>query len=204
MKRIQLLLIFSLCVLAGKAQPYQDKFLIMGSPQHLFVNGLSVDFDIKIKQNSWIVFSPQYYFDEKESTNVTDLELSGYNSMSGGGLGIANKLFLSKYPFYFSYGAAYHYFDIPGAHAVNRENDNYNYHIIEPHENITINRITGKCIFGFQGAIHKHLYVDLYLGFGIRYSIYNGNTLVTMSKSFYDYGYSGVMPFAGFRFGVGF
>ncbi len=196
MKRNHLLIIFSMCVLIGKAQPYEDKLLIMGSPQHLIIGGLSLDFDVKIKPNSWLVFSPQYYIDVNNTGG--GIFLSGYNSMSGGGLGIANKLFLSKYPFYFSYGAAYHYFDI------SRDLSNpYNY-TFNQQENIAINRITGKCIIGFQKALFEHLYLDLFLGFGVRYSMYDKNSSISVSNTFLDLGYSGVMPFGGFRFGVGF
>ncbi len=218
---LSLLLIGSFVSLkAEQPEKKEYNFVIFGVPQYLISNGLRIDLDIHQKGTPhWLIISPYYYFDR---SSVDLLNLGGsddyydpysYDKMIGIGLGVGRKTFLSKEPvsqrFYLYYGATYKYFDIDGNNFTWVEyidTDGLPYQQMDDLEyTMKINSLAASAAIGYQTQIMPSLYLDFFLGFGVRYSFHKSPQHVTTkyNRGTNDYGYTGTSLVGGIRFGIG-
>lgn len=212
--KIILSVLISLFAFQAYSQEKEYEWLIMGVPQYLFINGIRVDIDKNIKgTNKWISFSPQIYNAESPLDNELVYREYGLDKVAGVGLGVDFKRFFSGKSniqgIYLATGAVYNFFNI----------DSYGYNYIEPNGdgkmeldysntsiNTHINKMGVHTMLGYQAPIVRDFVIDMYIGFGIRYSLNNNSELTITDLSTFtgDYGYSGTNLIAGIRFGVGF
>ena len=111
--------------------------------------------------------------------------------MRGVGMGIAQKIFLSKEPvsegFYLIYGATYKYFDIDG-------------------NNFIWVEYTGGDGLDYQHMqVIPSLYMDFFVGFGVKYAFHQSPEHVTVkyNRGINDFGYIGTLMVGGIRIGIG-
>jgi hypothetical protein len=220
---ITILLIASGTLTSMKAKPPESKeynFVIFGVPQYIVSNGLRIDFDIHKKNSSrWLILSPYYYFDR---SSVDLLNLGGsnddydpysYDQMMGTGLGIAQKIFLSKEPvshgYYLHYGITYKYFHIDGNNYTWIEytgEDGLPYqHMQDIEYNMNIHSVAASANLGYQYQIMPALYLDLFIGFGVKYAFHYSPEHVTVkyNRGINDLGYIGTHMTGGIRIGIG-
>jgi hypothetical protein len=198
----------------------EHNFLIMGVPQYIIANGLRIDLDIHQKESpNWLILSPYYYFDHY---SVDLMNIGGsedyydpytYDKMTGVGMGISRKTFLSKESvsngFYLLYGADYKYFDINGNNFTWVEyigTDGFPYQEMKDIKyDMYIHSIGGCTSIGYQAQIISSLYFDFYLGFGVKYAFYKSPQHVTVkyNRGINDLGYTGTHMVGGIRIGIG-
>jgi hypothetical protein len=133
--------------------------------------------------------------------------------MIGGGLGISKKIFLSKKStiegMYLSFGGTYRYFNIDGNSFTWVEftgDDGMTYQDMEDIKyDLNINSLHANAIIGYQYSLIPNLYIDVFMGFGIKYSIHSSpqNITVKYNRGYYDYGYTGNQFIGGIRLGIG-
>lgn len=200
MKNVKAFVILMLLIIpALKAQTDSSRFKVMSFvPQYLINNGIRIDYEVRIKNNSWIQFCPQFYLTEKGSRyNNGD----NYNEVAGVGMFAYHKIYLNKSnsPFgaYFSYGVTYNFFSIDFDEITNS---------ITTSENAEINKIGADLLIGFQTTVSQRIVLDIYTGLGGRYSEYkySGNTKPKYNDTYWDYGYTGNLMHLGFRIGISF
>jgi hypothetical protein len=217
-----LVFIFCFSVLTNAQEDEkQPNFMVFGVPQYLFTNGLRIDFDIHKKDTrNWFIVSPYYY---SHNSSLDLLNLSGgegyydvynYDKLTGGGLGLSKKIFLTKKSlyegFYLSYGGSYKYFDIDGNSFIWVEytgEDGLKYQEMKDIKyKLFIHSMNANAVIGYQYQVIPSLYLDFYCGFGIKYSIHDSpqNVTVKYNRGYYDYGYTGTQFIGGVRFGIGF
>jgi hypothetical protein len=218
---ITILAIFTSTILLNAQQTKDSSnFLIFGVPQYLLTNGLRIDFDIHKKNSqNWYVISPYYYSD---CSSVDPMNLSGsddeydvynYDKMVGGGIGLSKKIFVSEKSFnegfYLLFGANFKYFDIDGNSYTWVEfvgDDGLTYQeMADLKYDLYIHSIGADAVLGFQFQVIPSLYLDFFMGFGIKYSQHYSpqNVTVKYNRGYYDYGYTGTQFIGGFRIGVG-
>jgi hypothetical protein len=198
----------------------EHNFIISGVPQYLISNGLRVDLDIHHKGSpNWLILSPYYYVDNESVDPIylggsdDNFDLYSYDQMLGVGLGIARRTFLSGEPvsegFYLSYGAHYKYFDIDGNNFTWVEytgEDELPYQeMMDIEYKLYIHSIGAYATVGYQKQVMPSLYLDVFLGFGVKYSFHRSPEKVTTryNRGLLDYGYTGTHVVAGIRIGVG-
>jgi hypothetical protein len=219
--------IISIILLTGLAlqsnaqqEDKQHNLMIFGLPQYLLTNALRVDFDIHKKNtNNWLVISP-YYYSDKSSVDILNLsgsdgyyDLYSYDKMTGGGIGLSKKMFLSKKSYtngyYLMYGACYRYFNIDGNSFTWVEytgTDGLKYQKMDDIKyQLSIHSLNANAVIGYQVEIMPSLYVDFFMGFGLKYSLHNSPQHVTVkyNRGYLDYGYTGTQFIGGFRIGIG-
>ena len=186
-------------------------------PQYLVTNGIRLDIDLrKPDSNKWWIISPYYYSDGSSSSQLNpgseyDYNPYAYEKMEGYGLGISRKIFVTKHSYkglYASLGVTYRHFTLTG--------DNYNYVETIGEDGLTyfemqdlkytvnINSYNGFAIIGQQFNPFSKFYIDLFLGFGIKYSTHSSPEKVAIqyNRGNIDYGYSGTQFIAGARLGI--
>lgn len=212
-------LVLTLIVCTAKAQNESNEKLILSiNPQYLFTNAIRLDFDLNLNgDKSWWVISPYFYSDDSQESFLNrgsedDYNSRKYESMYGIGLGVARKIYLLKQDhaegLYALAGVTYRYFSIQGDNYTFVENtgtDGLSYYELEDLEyNININSYNGYIIIGNQFNPFSKFYIDLYIGFGIKYSSHSSpeGVVIEYDRGSIDYGYSGTQFLGGFRFGV--
>jgi len=225
MKKISLILIlFLLNVFVPlKAQLPDQKeydFLIFGVPQYIISNGLRIDLDFHKKNTpNWLIVSPYYYFDH---SSVDPLNLGGsedyydpytYDQMIGFGMGIGQKTFLSResvsHGFYLHYSGTYKFFDIDGNNYTWVEytgEDDLPYQGMQYLEyTMQIHSLGASATVGYQYQVLPSLYLDVFLGFGVKYSFHHSpdNVTVKYNRGINDFGYTGTHMVGGIRIGIG-
>ncbi len=192
------------------SQEDAPKVLVMGVPQYMFKNGIRIDIDIPTRDyKSWWVIMPQFYVDVNGFESLIDKK---YEQLHGYGLSIHRKGFLSNaYPdqgVYISGGLGAQHFNIltnterwtniddNGLNTMQLTRDNYH---------VFIDKVLTEVVIGYQKEITSRLYVDIYGGFGLRYSFYKQPTGsdLKFNKNITDYGYTGTAFIGGVRIGVG-
>jgi hypothetical protein len=205
---------------AQQPERKEYNFLVFGVPQYIISNGLRIDFDFHQKEKPhWFILSPYYYFDH---SSVDLLNLGGsqdyydpytYDQMTGIGMGISRRTFLSKesvsHGYYLQYGATYKYFDIDGNNFTWVEytgDDEFPYQEMQDIKyNMYIHSLSACAIVGYQTQIIPSLYLDIYVGFGVKYAIHHSPEHVTVkyNRGVDDFGYTGTHMVGGLRIGVG-
>ena len=218
------LLILGFCLmLLPETQGQEDReynFLIAGVPQYILTNGIRIDFDIHQKESPhWIVLSPYYYIDR---SSVDILNLGGsdeyydpynYDQIVGVGLGLSRKTFLVKKPvsqgIYLQYGGSYKYFNIDGNNYVWVQytgDDGLPYQQMEDIKySLNIHSIGASTTLGYQIQVLPSFYIDVFLGFGVKYSFHDSpeNVTIKYNRGIFDYGYTGTHFVGGIRFAMG-
>ena len=221
MKKITTLIIAILLIYTGKSiaqENYSEKLILSFNPQYLFTNAIRVDFDVRSKaSNNWWVISPYYYTDGADESFLNRGDRNNYNptkyeNMYGLGLGIARKIYLLQKTeakgLYALAGITYKYFSIQGDNFTYVEttgDDGLNYYDMQDMEyTININSYGGSLIIGNQFNPFPKFYIDLYLGFGLKYSKHSSpeNAVIEYDRGSIDYGYSGTQFLGGVRLGV--
>ena len=188
--------------------PEHQTFGIGVVPQYAISNGMRIDLDFRLNdKNHWLVVAPLVFI-----SNESNLDWD-YNSMVGAGIEIQHKIFLSR-PFkkvnpYFSYGPVFNYFSVKDDGLTAREftEDGGNYFGLAEDEITTrIFKMGGNLIFGLHYFVMDNLYVDTFIGTGIRFSFDDQTTGLHgyYNEWWGDMGYSGTLMVGGFRFGVMF
>lgn len=176
-------------------------------PQYAISNGMRIDLDFKLNdKNHWLVAAPQFYFRQNPTT-------WDYNSMYGLGIELQHKIYLKrefKYvnP-YLAYGPVFNYFSVndDGYSAYGFTENGTNYIGLEDGEmNTKIFKTGGNVIMGIHYFLLDRLFVDFYLGAGIRFSFDDKTSGFHENYNDWwgDLGYSGTLMTGGFRFGVMF
>jgi len=175
-------------------------------PQYAISNGTRIDLDFRLnRKGHWLVLAPQFYL------NVGNSDMWDFEEMVGAGIEVQHKLFFIDKPepkgAYLAYGPVFQYFSVKeqGLAAYNFEEGGVEY--IGLDEELIQTRITkfgGNLMVGMQTVISNFLYLDAYIGTGIRLSFDNRTSGL---HGYYndwwgDFGYSGTMIVAGIRFGV--
>lgn len=186
--------------------PAETKFSVAIVPQYAFISGLRTDFDFKLNsKNHWLVVAPQLYLSNSDNFS------NEYNSMFGVGLEIQHKIFMkretNKKGIYFAYGPTFNYFSVKddGLSAQSFVEEGVSYIGLEDTEITTnIYKFGGNFIVGAQLVIADFMFIDPYVGLGIRFS-YDDQT--TGLHDYYndwwaDMGYSGTLMVGGVRVGI--
>ena len=194
-----------------------ERFAVFFVPQYIITNGIRVDVDFrKAESGSWWVISPYYYSDGSSSSFLNPSDNYDYNTYTykkliGGGLGISRKIFITKNKnkgFYAMLGATYKYFKIDGDNLNYVEytgDDGLTYYEMQDLEySININSYAGQIILGHQFNPASKFYIDLFIGFGVKFSEHSSpeNVMVKYNRGAIDYGYSGTQFIGGARFGI--
>jgi hypothetical protein len=219
-------IVFILFLLVGLASKAQDTLKLMVSlvPQYVFNNGLRIDFEHQLKKvpSQWIGISPQIYYSEKGSffqnfseddefeNNDYDIE-DKFDTLKGFGLDLFHKFFLKKIDsnlgFYFQYGVSYHFFDLSYHNYIWKTQliDGLEYIEYTPaYQSHFINKLGVNFTLGSQTELTDNIYLDIYAGLGMRYSLHSkeGADYKTFSNNSMGYGYSGALFVFGVRIGV--
>lgn len=210
MKRL-ITLILIICAFNNMFAQFPDSLkstkIISIVPQYVFQNGFRVDYEFNMKNNkkSWIQFSPEFFI----NTGSESMTGKSYKSMSGIGLEIHHKYFMDnhnrRFGYYMAYGTGYQHYGIKDNQQVKftySENGAEYFSYKSADVTTPINRILLNFVFGKQVILHKPIILDYYLGVGFRYSMTNKMELIdNYNETWFDYGYSGSLLVAGFKFG---
>ncbi len=187
-------------------------------PQYLITNAIRVDVDFrKSESNKWWVISPYYYSDGSDysilNRSNSDFNQNKYESMYGVGIGVARKMFLKSDEtakgFYATVGLTYKYISIQGDNFTYMEttgDDGLTYYqMADLMYTININSYSGSVIIGHQFNPLPKFYIDMFIGFGLKYSTHDSpeKVAITYNRGSIDYGYSGTQFIGGIRLGVG-
>lgn len=187
-----------------EAEPSSFSFGIV--PQYAILNGIRVDLDIKLNnKNHWLVIAPQFYI-----SNNANFDWD-FNSMTGAGIELQHKIFMKNMPnkrgVYFAYGPVFNFFSVKDDGLTAREfvENGGNYiGLIDEEMTTKIYKTGGNFLVGYQFVIADFLYIDPYVGVGIRFSF---DDKTTGLHNYYnewwgDLGYSGTLMVGGVRIGI--
>jgi hypothetical protein len=171
-------------------------------PQSLPNNTLKISWEHSTKPKSSINISPFITLYDRKNEKIY-----------GAGLDLAKKIYVSKMdslsPLKGFYGAAsisYAYYNTQ----YRKFDDSSSYGgLIYPAPlstarkyNENIHQIGADLYLGYQFPIKKVLYVDIYLGGGLRYSFSSQGSDSYYSTGINDYAYTGIIPKAGIKIGL--
>lgn len=210
MKKIILFIILPLvCLSSLNAQENHSRWLIMGVPQYLAMNGIRIDIEKQSmsKNTSWVL-APQYYINVG---GVGDLYPHTYKKMHGIGLNIYRKMYLThkNEGIYIGAGLGYQHFDFELKDKIWVEylNNGLKYMEIRDEDfHVRINKAMFDCLIGYQQEFFQRMHIDTYLGFGLRYSGYDQpfGANIKFNTGALDYGFTGTLFVAGIKIGVDF
>jgi hypothetical protein len=204
---IILFFIFLAFGLSGQEIAFKEKTFGIGMvPQYAFSNGTRIDFDVRLSEKGhWLIVAPQLYISSGASG------LWDYDRLFGTGLDLQHRIFLRQKPdplgAYLAYGLVFQHFSVRDqgleAYGFKEGDDNY-IGLNEKMIRTNIFKFGGNLIFGYQTVLSESLYLDFYLGSGIRFSYDNRKTGLHSyyNKSWVDLGYSGTLMVGGFRLGL--
>ena len=181
------------------------------------MRGLRADIDVHLgKSKSWLVLSPQYYLAIRHADTYYE-EYEDYNSsiaykrLEGYGMELCHRVYVTNNHtpagVYLGYGLQYSHFDITyedyswleieylGMQAIT-------YGLFE--HNTIIDKMGPNVVIGYQKQVLDRIFVDLFCGGGIRYSIINTSSLFprNFDSDPLQFGYTGTVPLTGFRIGI--
>lgn len=210
MKIRYLTIILTLGILYSSAIHAQDQKKVrtgLGfTPQSTFVGGMRFEIDKRIGKNQgqWIIFSPQ----------VFALWDRDFNSLWGLGLDVKHRIFLkdgvvNPEGFYFQYGPVFHYYTIDSYRSYTEPYivDGVEYYRLKEGDlKISLYKFGANFNVGYQLLLGNKVYLDFYVGSGIRLSMDNRNSGFHpwYNDWWGDYGYSGTLLDAGIRAGFFF
>ena len=195
------------------AQEKQYKAMVMGMPQYLFTNGLRIDIDVPLNPAwKWLVISPTFYFNDNNEDNASELfNITSYEKLIGAGLDVSSRAFLNRKQhgagFYVNYGVGYRLINITTNHFLwtPYQEDGLTYYERQMKDyDLNIHSMNGKAVIGLQQEIMPGMFFDIFMGFGIRFSVHDSpeGSFLKYNLSTVDYGYTGTLFVGGFRLGV--
>lgn len=224
MKYIKVILISLFFVFSSNltfSQETSKNVILSISPQYLFIDALRFDVEYNLKnKRHWIGVAPQWYYSNDNSTFFDrmyevdafyDYSDISYDTISGFGIEAYHKMFLIEKDepvgFYFSYGITYQNFNI--------KYQTYDWETVTIDEleyieytsmnkTHTISKLGGNIIIGGQFELAKYMYVDVYIGLGMRYSSHKEDDIdiSDFSTNSLDFGYSGPLTLLGVKLAV--
>jgi len=187
-------------------QPKTNPWALGLVPQYAFTNGIRVDLDVPLNHTNSLIIAPQIYMHSGGNSWIWD-----YNEMLGAGVNIKHRKYLMQMKnqsgFYLDYGPTFQTFSIT-QHALLPEEfteDGATYiELVDGETTTQLFKFGLDFTLGARLVAGKLLYVDPFIGMGIRMSFDNQTSgLHKHYDSFwYDYGYTGIIIVAGWRFGV--
>lgn len=192
---------------------YHHNFLIMGVPQHLFQNGIRIEFDRRLNNpQNWLIVAPTVYYRGQRGNWL----IGNFNvhSMWGAGLEVFYRRFMKDRPepggFYLSGGTGYRF--------VNQEyrgdrwdiyTENgltfYRYNNSSWHKQNHTFSLKGTA--GYQFVTEQHLMLDVFIGYGLLLSRQdipdNVEVLSHFDNDAFSFGYTGLLYEIGVRLGIG-
>lgn len=209
MKILKLIIVFLLFAGSAFAQESltptgENKYAFSLTPQYVITGGMRLDFDFKINEKGWLTLAPIFYYMDDtymyapESTSYTGLGgfLNYRYFPTGKGVyaaaGLNYRLLNTQYSSYVDYDySASSYAPNPGSNSDEKE--------------AQFNTFGFDFTFGYQFRLVEQLFMDLYLGWGFRYSLQDSEEDESYwSDAILDLGYSGFLPVAGLRIGLEF
>lgn len=218
-----------LLVNLAKAQMNNVHYMIKVEPLYLINNGLCIDIEKRVSDKKWFMLTPQFYVNYKGGTrdyfrdfNFLPAEKKYYNDTRvyhdylkfiGTGLDFSVKHFIfSDRHFkrmYFGYGVSWQYYNLTLAKMDWQSYPEGDLNVLLPetknyHEQINKFGLNG--IIGLQIRMLKGMYLDIYTGWGYRYSLHHSSEgpVYKFDSNMWDFGYSGIAFIGGVRVGVGF
>ena len=149
--------------------------------------------------------APQFYVSKRPNLDWD------YKNMSGAGIEIQHKIFLgdqqSRRATYFAYGPVFNYFSVTDNGLVSRsfvDNGGNFIDLVEKDFNTRIFKLGGNIIMGLQYLVGDYMYIDPYVGVGIRFSYDNQSEGLHdgYNEWWGDMGYSGTLMVGGIRIGI--
>lgn len=205
-----------LCLLFVKYSQAQNtknnNLLIMGVPQYLLVNSVRIDIDKNIKgTNKWVVISPQIFNGETGAISNMFSGRFNYLDVKGGALGLSYKYVLSEKSnsqgVYVAAGGAYHYLKVKSEGVLWEAQSPGSLIMVQKQGSVSsiINRMGLNSIVGMQLKTNSNIFMDFYVGFGIKLGLDKTEEggITDLSAYASDYGYSGTYLLMGVRFGIG-
>lgn len=191
---------------------YRHEFLVMGVPQHLFQNGIRIEFDKRLNSpRQWLTLAPTVYYRGQRGNWLW----GNYNvySMSGAGMEVFYRRYFKDLPqpsgFYFTGGGGYRFInqEFRGDRwDIFTENDLtfYRYNNSSWHKHT--HTFSLKATAGFQTIISRHLMLDLFLGYGFMFSTHKipGDVeVISQFTNAFSFDYTGFKFVGGMRLGIG-
>lgn len=182
---------------------------VMLVPQFLVTNGIRVDYEKCYQPKKWIVISPYIYY------KANDYTTSGtpQTSIAGGGLELGQKIILGKsknhnLQYYYGYSGLYQHFKVYKEGDVWKninEDGNELMQLSFDRYSLDIDKMGLNLFIGTQVDKADHLYLDIFMGVGLRYSIRNEPYGVNLTNEDLDfeYYYTGTIFLIGFKVGLG-
>lgn len=169
--------------------PTRNNFAVSFTPQYIITGGMRMDFDGRLTDKTWLTLAPTFYY--MDNSYMWDPESTSY---LGVGLHANYRYFPSGRGIYVGLGMSYKFL-----------NAEYTKYSEEAKEKAEFHTMGFDYLFGYQFKLVEQLFMDLYLGWGFRYSIENSNEADDYwSNAILDLGYSGFLPVAGVRVGFEF
>lgn len=174
-------------------------------PQYAIVSGMRLDLDVKIKQNQYLTFAPQMYYNKNYTQFYPDK-----TDMKGAGMNVNYRFIFSRTEVpegaYIGFGLVYKYFDLAydGDVWVNfTENDNIQQELRQQLIQKEFNQFGYDLLIGYQGT-YERFFFDFYLGWGFRFSDFDEKETDHdfWGETIFDPGYEGFLPTLGFRAGI--
>ncbi|MBK7215040.1 MAG: DUF3575 domain-containing protein [Bacteroidales bacterium] len=204
-----LLFILPLSIDAQEPVLKQKKFAIGILPQYAFNNGLRMDFDFRVGKTKthWLITSPQIYLASNDPV------LYSYESMWGVGMDLEYRYYFkanNELPrgYHMGFGPMFQFFSIDDERLfANKVIENgIEYTVVEYGPvNTSIYKYGMTAQAGYQAIISRAIYVDFFVGAGIRLS-FDDTGRSGLSRNYNNwwgsYGYSGTMLTGGIRFGM--
>jgi len=178
--------------------------LIKLSPQHFIVSTLKIDWEFSTdqKKGSWVISPSITARDQYKDT------LSYGDEVLGFGMAVSRKVYVagqSSQPlsgFYGMVSASYNFYKTKyntyNSYSTGPPNYYYYSGAYESKQDIHSGALSFS--MGYQFTIKQLLYLDLFLGGGVRYS--HTSTDDDYYSSFADFAYNGIEPKAGVTFGL--
>lgn len=204
---ILLILPFSLYSQTTDNRSETKSFSLGIVPQYTAINGMRFDLDFRLKNkpNHYLVLAPQVYVSTRGNWDWD------YKNMAGAGLELQHKIFLNdvavKDAIYLAYGPVFNFFSVTDEGLTVKEfiDNGGNYiGLVEQDMTTNIFKLGGNFLIGVKFTLGGSLYIDPYIGMGIRFSF---DDKTTGFHGYYnewwgDMGYSGTLLVGGIRLGV--
>ncbi|MFC2086555.1 hypothetical protein ACFLSA_00100 [Bacteroidota bacterium] len=167
-------------------------------PQYIIKKGIRVDFERDLAGSNRLLLGPQLYLSEKNNSDDYYIDEDEYNLLFGAGIVALVKNFRNnpeELGLYLGYGVRYNFFSIK----YDELDSEGRYEV-----NSTIHKTGVDLILGHQMLFFDFLSIDMYTGFGIRYSLFNteGESVDKFNSGVLDYNATGNVLLLGLRIGL--
>lgn len=174
---------------------------ILFVPQYNIVNGLKFSYDHKIDSLKWLTFGPQLYVRAENGGDFEELVGIGIDCH------IKNKTLMKHSPvaFYLAYGGTAILNYVTYTEETWRTASLLGSEVQLPHTadlSQTILKVGPDIYFGLEYMPVDRFLLEFYFGSALRYSIFSEDYKEPFQDDIIDVGYSGVLPIAGFKFGM--